>query len=299
MVIASTKNSYLGWKNAFKMQIKDAGKNLTLKIVLYLKVYLQKYYRLQHLIFSELWDGFASLKSNMHGAALPLLPPKSVRFDNVMFNTTPILRDDTPTRYGFELQSTRKRPPLPFKGTVDKKEMPRNTVEKDTEEGYNGYPEVDYEDDNNQKDTVEERKVNGNVRENGIKPQPARRTINRSPTNKPKEVRNNRSDTVTSTTAAPYILSLKIGDDEVNDSRRQHETKHNTLTHNNYSHNYSRSSNETIFPSNTVTSHSAGILKYGLNNYYNNNKTHTSRTAERSYNRLRSSTYDGQESTRL
>lgn len=58
---------------------------------------------------SELWEGFASSKANLHGAAMPVLPPKSVRFD-ARPSTTPVLREPLPARYGFELQSTRKRP---------------------------------------------------------------------------------------------------------------------------------------------------------------------------------------------
>ncbi|CAD5206724.1 unnamed protein product [Bursaphelenchus okinawaensis] len=78
--IASTQTSFLGWKNALKLQIRD----------------------------SEVWDSFANSKINVHGALLPILPPKTVRFGNTVFSST----DTAPPRYGFELQSIRKRSQL-------------------------------------------------------------------------------------------------------------------------------------------------------------------------------------------
>ncbi|KAI6203212.1 hypothetical protein M3Y94_00530600 [Aphelenchoides besseyi] len=89
--VAGTQGSFIGWKNAFKLQVKDA----------------------------EVWNEFALAPTNPHGATIPPRGPRygtasrNVHFDSGTTNRTVTLNTFAPEpRYGMELQSTRRRTPI-------------------------------------------------------------------------------------------------------------------------------------------------------------------------------------------
>ncbi|CAD5209794.1 unnamed protein product [Bursaphelenchus xylophilus] len=152
--IASTRNSHLGWKNAFKLQIKD----------------------------SEVWESFANSKTNIPGSLLPVLLPKTVTFGNTVVSTS---ADTAPPRYGFELQSIRKRPQLQTNTykNEDRIEIDKNRPQ--TPRPFTNSPE--------------------RKRTDALKP-PIPPPIPKPRPNVAKHLQNG-------TDPAPYVLTLKIGEE--------------------------------------------------------------------------------------